>query len=1176
MNEYYVELNQVLDQVRRRWQTVAALRAGARAAAVAAGLMGLALASYFIVTPSGLALVALAAFVVVAWLACAAWFIWSIRMRLDRHRLARFVEERCPELEDRLVTAVDLGDGGHNLEQSVLAAPLVADATVRLRAIDLDRIISATTVKRAGLWAAAAAVLLLTVLVIGRDPAGRAFEAAGLYAFPSRFSLEVSPGNLKIRSGQPVRIRARLSAGGGLSPTLHVGDDRPREVTMTGDGRYEFSTAFDAVTESFTYRVSAGTISSPAYKVTVVRPPRVARIDLQYEYPSSFGLAPRIEEDSGDIYAPAGTRVHVRVRSDKPIVRGSMKLTDGQALPLTSVSPEILSADLKIAEDGSYRIALADEDGLENPGDTEYFIRTLDDRPPDVRIVRPASDRQVTRLEEVTVEARADDDFGIERFELVYSVRGGPERVVPFRNAGRGLSVNGTHTLYLEELDVQPGDFVTYYARARDISRGRRATEAKSDMFFIEVKPYDEEFVSAQSQAGGASGDRSLDDLAAAQKEIIIATWKLDRRSVSGRSASDIQTVAGAQGELKNRAARSAAQFRMQDPRWRRTRPGQTSSPPAPSTAATDPMLSAVEAMGRAQVSLDGLKTAAALPHEMEALNQLLKAQADVRRRQVARQQASGMNGGGSGRPSEDLSSLFDRELQRQQQTNYETPPSAENRGEQARNDALDQIRDLAKRQDELNRQQQDLAKQRAQMTPEELKRQLERLTREQSELRRQAEELSRQMERTQAQGAKSGQSGEQSQSQDGNSDGRMRDITEEMGSAASELRREDPAQASARSGRALQKLRDLERRLQTSSPEGRRRALGDLQLEARQLADAQRQISSEVQRLGETQTARDGLRRLAGEKDRLADRVEKLGESVKQLESGAERGSDERRTIGEAAKELDRQQIDRRMRDSANALRHEAGEAVRPEAGDPKNGSTSMTGAGKTPTPSLGDADRSRTAATEQELTRALDRVAEKMASAGGDRDAESRRMSEQLSRARELRDRMSELERQMADASKASPQTAPGKGGKESGSASSTGKAGRAGEQSTGSNGGSGELGRLQEEYARQLREAQQLSSELRRDNQEGLAGSTPETWERSVSSPGTEGFKQDFSNWDVLRKDVALALERMEQSLAGQLREKEGRDRLNAGPDDQAPEEYRTLVEQYFQSLASRKKH
>ena len=79
-----------------------------------------------------------------------------------------------------------------------------------------------------------------------------------------------------------------------------------------------------------------------------------------------------------------------------------------------------------------------------------------------------------------------------------------------------------------------------------------------------------------------------------------------------------------------------------------------------------------------------------------------------------------------------------------------------------------------------------------------------------------------------------------------GQSGKEMRDISEEMRGAASDLRRQDADQASARAARALDKLRDLERQLESASPDGRRRALGDLQLEARQLADAERQIASE------------------------------------------------------------------------------------------------------------------------------------------------------------------------------------------------------------------------------------------------------------------------------------------------------------------------------------------
>ena len=73
--------------------------------------------------------------------------------------------------------------------------------------------------------------------------------------------------------------------------------------------------------------------------------------------------------------------------------------------------------------------------------DTEYFIRLMTDRPPDVRILRPGGDAQITPLEEVAIEARADDDHGIDRFDLVYFVAGREPKVVPFtKSAGNAQS----------------------------------------------------------------------------------------------------------------------------------------------------------------------------------------------------------------------------------------------------------------------------------------------------------------------------------------------------------------------------------------------------------------------------------------------------------------------------------------------------------------------------------------------------------------------------------------------------------------------------------------------------------------------------------------------------------------------------------------------------------------
>ena len=43
---------------------------------------------------------------------------------------------------------------------------------------------------------------------------------------------------------------------------------------------------------------------------------------------------------------------------------------------------------------------------------------------------RPGRDTTASAIEEVFVEAKAEDDFGVRDLELVYSVNGGAEKVV--------------------------------------------------------------------------------------------------------------------------------------------------------------------------------------------------------------------------------------------------------------------------------------------------------------------------------------------------------------------------------------------------------------------------------------------------------------------------------------------------------------------------------------------------------------------------------------------------------------------------------------------------------------------------------------------------------------------------------------------------------------------------
>jgi hypothetical protein len=179
------------------------------------------------------------------------------------------------------------------------------------------------------------------------------------------------------------------------------------------------------------------------------------------------------------------------------------------------------------------------------------------------------------------------------------------------------------------------------------------------------------------------------------------------------------------------------------------------------------------------------------------------------------------------------------------------------------------------------------------------------------------------------------------------------------------------------------------------------------------------------------------------------------------------------------------------------------------------------------------------------REIARKLDDLADKLASVDPSFDAESRKLSGQLARARELRDRLGSLDTELEAAGK--------------------------------SNGSAAGLG---DQMDREMRQIRELIDQLQNDDQGRLLhGGRGITFEAPggmvLSAPATEAFKQDFARWQELRKQATVALQDAETVLAHRIQERQSKDRLAAGADEKAPPEYQQQVDSYFRALAAKKK-
>jgi hypothetical protein len=869
------QLNSYIGQIERRLRVGAAIRGAAILASAA-----LAVTVLLVLIANAFAFVSWsiisARFILAAALIYAASFGLALPLlRLNRRRAAAQAEAAFPDFKQRLVTFAE-----RDASREPFLELLAADTLNLARASEPKRLVT----NRALLASCAAGLVALGVLfwLIAVAPGYIGYGAALLWRGSSAnlvayYSIKVSPGNASVRRNSDELVTAQAI---GFEPTrvrLFARYDTAskwNELSMLPQpGGSGFQFTFAGLPEGVEYYVEAGSVRSRHFKIRVVDLPGVKQIRVTYKYPSWTGMKPVTVPHGGDLRAVQGTTAELQIHTDRPLHDGVLILDSGQQIQLSGGENNLYRGAITMQKDGSYHIAALDQ-GRPVRLSEDFFIEANQANPPEVAVVRPSRDYRASPIEEVTIGVRANDQFGLDHLALHYSVNGGAEQSVDLLKQKGVKQTDGSTVIALENLKLVPGDIISYYASAKDAH-----TDAHTDIYFVQVDPFEREFSqSQQSGGGGGGGMGNQNDISGREKEIIAQTWKqASEKNPSAQAAAETgKFLSEVQAKLRDQAIALAGRLGLRDLNQQNQTFGSFQSD----------MSAAAQAMNPAAASLRKQKWQEALPNEQKALQHLLQAEATFRQIQVAFGNAGGAGGGGAGR---DLASLFDLELdtQKNQYETAQTAGSSASQRQQAIDDALRKLDELARRQQDLVNQQRTNGQSFEQRWQEEM-------------LRRNAQQLQQQLQQMaqsqQQAGSSSGQSGQsaqgqsQGQSQD-SGDPRIQRALDSLREATDALSRAASQQQSAADARrAADRLREATQALgalQSQRDSGR---IGQMANQADELAQQQQQQADELRRLlqqsgsgrGESQ---DGEQSLWQQAQQLAESRQKLADGVAQLE---------------------------------------------------------------------------------------------------------------------------------------------------------------------------------------------------------------------------------------------------------------------------------------------------
>jgi hypothetical protein len=1129
-------------------------------------------------------------------LACATAFgiIWPL-WRLNARRAARRAEQQFPQFEERLLTFVEARDGGPFVE-------LLAEETAALaREAAPARIAPARRIAAlAGTGAVAAGVLGWLVLA---GPGYLGYGASLLWAGAPRgvtgafYDIEVQPGDKIVRRRTDQTVTARLKGFQAQRARLFAkyrGASKWEQALMLPEpsgAAHEF--VFAALPESVEYYVEAGGVRSKTYTLTVKDLPAVKRLRVTYQFPSWLALPAAVEDPGGDLRAVAGTVAELAIEFDRPLERGVIVLEDGRRIDLAG-SGTRFTARVPVEKDGAYHVAALEQNQAVRLSE-DYFIEAKEDKEPVIRIARPGRDAKVSPVEEVTVEVEAEDEYGLNELNLVYSVNGGEEKKVPLLGRKGEKSAAGRHLIALEEYRLEPGDVVSLYATARDA----RST-AQTSMYFLEAQPFEKEYSQGQQQGGGGMQGEEDDSsqIGRRQKEIIVATSAELRSKDPKAQAENAKFLSEMQAKLRDQA-RTLAE---------RARARQLSGTNAEFQTFVKEMEAAAKSMDEAAPKLAARDWKGALPPEQKALQHLLRAEAVFRQIQVA----FGQQGGGSG-AARDLDNLFDLELDKEK-NQFETgqQSSAEQRQKEV-DEALQRLEELARRQQQLAEQQK-----RENRQAQEQRWQQEMLRREAEELQKKLEQLSQQAQNQsgqqnqagqQSQSGQQSQAGQQSQSGQQSRQGqqalnrqqtagerRLQEAFDRLKQATEDMRRaadanQQPSGSDAATRRAAERLNEARDMLSGLRRQEAAEQLNGIEQRAAQLAGQQKDFEKRLREAygdafdqqGRPRPMpgmnREQAERFAAEKDQMKAELDRLEKEMKQAMRDMA-GSQPKASakLRDALGELQQQELRLRMEFNSQAIRRGQGPYVVSRERPITQGLESVRDQARAAREALGEAQQAQQG--RQQIERALTQV-EKL------REQLARASGQQQGQPADQRPGQQGEQGQQAGQQPGQQQPGQQQGGQQPGQTGQPGQQGERGQQTPAGGafgrGGLMERGPLREGFggrigdgpvpAAAVRDAARDLQELRRS-----LADNPEL-QKAVAEALTElqrlnlGATRDAELDERIRRVALPNIEQLELLLRRKLDE-ERAGQVRAGAAEKAPPGYADAVAEYFRRLSRKK--
>ncbi len=414
---------------------------------------------------------------------------------ISHEQAASIIGEHFTDVKDKLLNILQLKKQADNSKNAALLIAGINQKTEEIKPVPFRSAINLNNNSKYLRFALPPLLLLLVLLFaapsIITDSTARIFQNNKEFERAAPFSFVVENQDFSVVQYSDYELKVKIE-GDILPQEVYIDIDN-YQYRLTKEEANLFAYTFSNVQKETDFKLFSSGVDSEPYKLNVLKKPNILGFDIDLDYPAYTKRKDQKISNIGDLVVPTGTKLNWVFNSENTDDISIRFSGNDEIIPIDRFDDELFTYKKQMLRDEGYKIFVSNEH-LPNADSVGYSITVIPDLQPTISVEKFVDSTDSKLLFFV---GDASDDYGLLSLSFNYrlqSENGGQGELNTVKmKKPVGTQIQYDYTWDIRELDLQPGDEITYYFEVYDNDAVNGNKSARTNIMTYK-KPTVEEF----------------------------------------------------------------------------------------------------------------------------------------------------------------------------------------------------------------------------------------------------------------------------------------------------------------------------------------------------------------------------------------------------------------------------------------------------------------------------------------------------------------------------------------------------------------------------------------------------------------------------------------------------------------------------------------------------------